>query len=143
MDRVLGLEMGADDYVVKPLSLKELAARCRVALRRRGPEAEGAQGYRDEDFEVEFDAYVARYRGRELRLTAKEFELFRVLVEAAGRVLTRERLLDRVWGHDTEVDLRSVDAHVRRLRAKLGPGRAHVETVVGLGYRFVKEDGGL
>ena len=139
VDRVLGLEMGADDYVVKPLSLKELAARCRVALRRRGPEAEGAQGYRDEDFEVEFDAYVARYRGRELRLTAKEFELFRVLVEAAGRVLTRERLLDRVWGHDTEVDLRSVDAHVRRLRAKLGPGRAHVETVVGLGYRFVKE----
>jgi DNA-binding response OmpR family regulator len=141
VDRVLGLEMGADDYVVKPFSLKELAARCRVALRRKGPEAQGAQGYRDENFEIEFDAYVARYRGRELRLTAKEFELFRVLVEAAGRVLTRERLLDRVWGQDADVDLRSVDAHVRRLRAKLGPARAHVDTVVGLGYRFVKEAG--
>jgi DNA-binding response OmpR family regulator len=129
VDRVLGLEMGADDYVVKPFSLKELAARCRVALRRHGPEAAPAQGYRDANFEVEFDSFVA----------AKEFELFRVLIESAGRVLTRERLLDRVWGHDAEVDLRSVDAHVRRLRAKLGLGRNHVETVVGLGYRFVKD----
>jgi DNA-binding response OmpR family regulator len=141
VDRVLGLEMGADDYVVKPFSLKELAARCRVALRRRGPEAEPAQGYRDQSFEVEFDSFVARYRGTDLRLTAKEFELFRALIESAGRVLTRERLLDRVWGHDAEVDLRSVDAHVRRLRAKLGEGRRHVETVVGLGYRFVKDGG--
>ncbi|HUG54170.1 MAG TPA: response regulator transcription factor [Vicinamibacteria bacterium] len=139
VDRVLGLEMGADDYVVKPFSLKELAARCRVALRRKGGEGASPQGYRDENFEIEFESYVARYQGSELRLTAKEFELFRALVEAAGRVLTRERLLDRVWGQDTEVDLRSVDAHVRRLRAKLGAGRAHLETVVGLGYRFVKE----
>jgi DNA-binding response OmpR family regulator len=139
VDRVLGLEMGADDYVVKPFSLKELAARCRVALRRHGPEAAPAQGYRDANFEVEFDSFVARYRGTDLRLTAKEFELFRVLIESAGRVLTRERLLDRVWGHDADVDLRSVDAHVRRLRAKLGLGRGHVETVVGLGYRFVKD----
>lgn len=138
VDRVLGLEMGADDYVVKPFSLKELAARCRVAL-RRGEGGAASETYRDENFEVEFDSYVARYRGGDLRLTAKEFELFRALVEASGRVLTRERLLDRVWGHDTEVDLRSVDAHVRRLRAKLGAGRAHLETVVGLGYRFVKE----
>jgi DNA-binding response OmpR family regulator len=139
VDRVLGLEMGADDYVVKPFSLKELAARCRVALRRHGPEAEPVHGYRDENFEVEFESFVARYRGTDLRLTAKEFELLRVLIESAGRVLTRERLLDRVWGHDTEVDLRSVDAHVRRLRAKLGAGRGHVETVVGLGYRFVND----
>jgi DNA-binding response OmpR family regulator len=141
IDQVLGLEMGADDYVVKPFSLKELAARCRVALRRHGPQAEPARGYRDDAFEVEFDSFVARYRGSDLRLTAKEFELFRVLVESAGRVLTRERLLERVWGHDAEVDLRSVDAHVRRLRAKLGPGRRQVETVVGLGYRFVKDTG--
>jgi DNA-binding response OmpR family regulator len=138
VDRVLGLEMGADDYVVKPFSLKELAARCRAFLRRHGPEAEPMHGYRDECFEVEFESFVARYRGADLRLTAREFELFRVLIESAGRVLTRERLLDRVWGHDTEVDLRSVDAHVRRLRVKLGEGREHVETVVGLGYRFVK-----
>jgi DNA-binding response OmpR family regulator len=139
VDRVLGLEMGADDYVVKPFSLKELAARCRVALRRTGPGAgEEMQGYRDENFEVEFDAYVVRYRGQEIRLTHKEFELFRYLLERAGRVLTRERLLERVWGYETEVETRSIDAHIRRLRLKLGPARNHIETVVGLGYRFVK-----
>lgn len=137
VDRVLGLEMGADDYVVKPFSLKELAARCRVAL-RRASDAEAPQGYRDENFEVDFDAYVVRYQGEEVRLTHKEFELFRHLVERAGRVLTRERLLERVWGYESEVDTRSIDAHIRRLRLKLGPARRHIETIVGLGYRFVK-----
>ena len=137
VDRVLGLEMGADDYVVKPFSLKELAARCRVALRRREPGAPAPAGYRDENFEVEFDSYVLRYQGAELRLTAKEFELFRYFVERAGRVLTRERLLERVWGNSADVDLRSIDAHIRRLRAKLGAARDHIETVVGIGYRFV------
>src|SRR5260221_6741308 len=74
VDRVLGLEMGADDYVVKPFSLKELAARCRVALRRKGPEAQGAQGYRDENFEVEFDSFVARYRGTDPDPTAHDMK---------------------------------------------------------------------
>jgi len=138
VDRVLGLEMGADDYLVKPFSLKELAARCRVALRRAQGNGELPQGYRDENWEIEFDAYVVRYRGEEIRLTHKEFELFRYLVERAGRVLTRERLLERVWGYEPDIDERSIDAHVRRLRLKLGPARSHVETVVGLGYRFVK-----
>lgn len=137
VDRVLGLEMGADDYLAKPFSLKELAARCRAALRRAESRGEAVQGYRDENFEVEFEAFVVRYRGAEVRLTHKEFELLRCLVERPGRVLTRERLLERVWGYDTEVDTRSIDAHIRRLRAKLGPARAHVETVVGVGYRFV------
>ena len=137
VDRVLGLEMGADDYVVKPFSLKELAARCRVAL-RRSAEGEAPQGYRDENWEIEFDAYIVRYQGQEVRLTHKEFELFRYLVERAGRVLTRERLLERVWGYESDVETRSIDAHIRRLRLKLGPARRHVETVVGLGYRFVK-----
>ena len=139
VDRVLGLEMGADDYLVKPFSLKELAARCRAALRRADTGEEGPQGYRDENFEIEFDAFVLRYRGQEVRLTHKEFELFRYLVERAGRVLTRERLMERVWGYDTEVDTRSVDAHIRRLRHKLGEARHHVETVVGVGYRFVSQ----
>jgi DNA-binding response OmpR family regulator len=139
VDRVLGLEMGADDYVVKPFSLKELAARVKVALRRAsGGGGEAPQGYRDENWEIEFDAYSVRYRGQEVRLTHKEFELFRYMVERAGRVLTRERLLERVWGWDAEIDVRSIDAHMRRLRLKLGPARHHVETVVGLGYRFVK-----
>jgi two-component system, OmpR family, phosphate regulon response regulator PhoB len=137
IDRVLGLEMGADDYVVKPFSLKELAARCRAALRRREPGASAPAGYRDENFEIEFDSYVLRYRGAELRLTAKEFELFRYLVERRGRVVTRERLLSDVWGYDTDVETRSIDAHIRRLRVKLGPARDHIETIVGLGYRFV------
>ena len=138
VDRVLGLEMGADDYMVKPFSLKELAARCRVALRRTSTTGEAPQGYRDENFEVEFDSYVMRYRGEEIRLTHKEFELFRFMVERAGRVLTRERLLERVWGYESDVETRSIDAHIRRLRLKLGPARNHIETVVGLGYRFVK-----
>jgi DNA-binding response OmpR family regulator len=141
VDRVLGLEMGADDYVVKPFSLKELAARCRVALRRADGGGEAPQGYRDENFEVEFDAFSVRYKGEEIRLTPKEFELFRYMLERAGRVLTRERLLERVWGYESDVETRSIDAHIRRLRLKLGPARQHVETIVGIGYRFVKDPG--
>jgi DNA-binding response OmpR family regulator len=136
VDRVLGLEMGADDYVVKPFSLKELAARCRAALRRTAEEA-APSAYRDQDFEVEFDAYVARYKGQDLRLTSKEFAVFRCLVERPGRVLTRDRLLELIWDEDADVDARSIDAHIRRLRARMGPARKHVETVVGIGYRFV------
>jgi DNA-binding response OmpR family regulator len=138
VDRVLGLEMGADDYVVKPFSLKELAARAKVALRRADVPGQAAQAYRDENFEVEYDSYLVRYKGEEIRLTPKEFELFRYLVERAGRVLTRERLLERVWGYESDVETRSIDAHIRRLRLKLGPARKHIETIVGLGYRFVK-----
>ena len=138
VDRILGLEMGADDYMVKPFSLKELAARCKVALRRAAGTGEPPQGYHDENWEIEFDSYIVRYQGQEIRLTHKEFELFRYMVERAGRVLTRERLLERVWGWEADVDSRSIDAHIRRLRLKLGPARHHVETVVGLGYRFVK-----
>ena len=137
VDRVLGLEMGADDYLVKPFSLKELAARCRAALRRAETSSGPAGAYHDENFEVEFDAYLVRYRGQEVRLTPKEFELFRYMVERPGRVVTRERLLEHVWGYDTDIETRSIDAHIRRLRMKLGPARDHVETIVGLGYRFV------
>ena len=86
---------------------------------------------------MEFDAYLVRYRGQEVRLTPKEFELFRYMVERPGRVVTRERLLEHVWGYDTDIETRSIDAHIRRLRMKLGPARNHVETIVGLGYRFV------
>jgi DNA-binding response OmpR family regulator len=138
VDRVLGLEMGADDYMVKPFSLKELAARCRAALRRVEEAAEPAQAYRDENFDIEFDAYLVRYRGKEVRLTHKEFDILRYLVERPARIITRERLLEAIWGYEAEIDARSIDAHIRRLRTKLGPAREHIETVVGLGYRFVR-----
>ncbi len=142
LDRVLGLELGADDYLVKPFSLKELAARCRAALRRASA-GDGTQAvYSDGDFEIAFEDYLVRYRGQEVRLTLKEFELLRYLVERAGRVVTRERLLERVWGYDPEVNTRSIDAHVRRLRLKLGAGRRHIETVVGVGYRFLSRPEG-
>jgi DNA-binding response OmpR family regulator len=140
-DRILGLEMGADDYVVKPFSLKELAARCRAALRRAEGGLRPAGAYRDDVFEIDFDAYLVRYQGREVRLTRKEFELLACLVRRSGRVVTRERLLEEVWGGDTEVDTRTIDAHIRRLRVKLADGRHHVETVVGLGYRFLPSSG--
>src|SRR5262245_27572961 len=141
VDRILGLEMGADDYVVKPFSLKELAARCRVVMRRADGRTDATTAYTDENFEVEFDAYLVRYRNRDIRLTYKEFELFRYLLERAGRVITRDRLLERVWGLDAEVDARSVDAHIRRLRRKLGAGRDPIQTVVGAGYRFLARFG--
>jgi DNA-binding response OmpR family regulator len=136
VDRILGLEMGADDYVVKPFSSKELVARCRAALRRSTVEEAPSEGYRDENFEVDYGACTVRYQGHEVHLTQREFRLLRGLMEARGRVLTRERLLETVWD-DSGVDARAVDAAVRRLRAKLGEGRAHVQTLVGFGYRFV------
>lgn len=136
VDRVLGLEMGADDYVLKPYSARELVARCRAALRRSASADAPFEGYRDEAFDIDFAACTVRYLDQEVRLTRREFSLLRVLVEARGRVLTRERLLDAVWD-DGDVDARAVDAAMRRLRAKLGPGRRHIETLVGFGYRFV------
>ena len=143
VDRVLGLEMGADDYVVKPFSLKELVARCRAALRRSAGGETPSEGYHDENFDVEYGSCSVRFRGTEVRLTHREFQLLRALLEARGRVLTRERLLSDVWD-EAEVDARAVDAAVRRLRSKLGGGRRHVETLVGFGYRFVvrpRDDG--
>ena len=121
VDRVLGLEMGADDYVVKPFSLKELAARAKVALRRAGGVGEAPQGYRDENWEIEFDAYVVRYQGEEIRLTHKEFELLPA-TWSSGRAgcSPGSGLLERVWGWDSDIDVRSIDAHIRRLRVKLG-----------------------
>ena len=136
VDRVLGLEMGADDYVVKPFSAKELVARCRAALRRGVAADTPAEGYHDENFAIDYASCSVRYRERDVRLTHREFRLLRAMVDARGRVLTRERLLESVWD-DAEVDPRAVDAAMRRLRSKLGPGRQHLETLVGFGYRFI------
>ncbi len=139
-DRVIGLDAGADDYVTKPFSLRELAARVRAVLRRGKPEGPPAPSvYRGQHL-------VGRLRGG-LRspwtaspsgLTRREFELLRYLVENKNRVLSRDRLLERVWGYDRLIETRSVDVHIGRLRGKLAAAGRQIETVVGLGYRFVE-----
>jgi DNA-binding response OmpR family regulator len=141
-DRVSGLDLGADDYVTKPFSLRELAARVRAVLRRRQPAGvmpEATSVYRGKRLTADFDAVSVAVNGRPVRLTRREFELLRCLVENRNRVLSRDRLLERVWGYDRTIETRSVDVHVGRLRGKLGSAGDQIETVVGLGYRFVEE----
>ena len=139
-DRIAGLDVGADDYVTKPFSLRELAARVRAVLRRRnGDEHDtSAPVYRGRHIVADFDAVSVAVDGRPIRLTRREFELLRYLVANRNRVLSRDRLLERVWGYDQAIETRSVDVHVGRLRGKLGEAGQQIETVVGLGYRFVE-----
>ena len=139
-DRVNGLDVGADDYVTKPFSLRELAARVRAVLRRGRPEPTGGDAavYRGKYLVADFDAVAVSVEGQPIRLTRREFELLKYLVENRNRVLSRDRLLERVWGYDRLIETRSVDVHVGRLRGKLGPVGRQIETVVGLGYRFVE-----
>lgn len=137
-DRVAGLDLGADDYMTKPFSLRELAARVRAVLRRRASEPPLGVGiYRGRHLAADFDAVVVTVNDAPIRLTRREFDLLRCLVENRNRVLSRDRLLERVWGYDRSVETRSVDVHVGRLRSKLGPAGPQIETVVGIGYRFV------
>jgi DNA-binding response OmpR family regulator len=137
-DRILGLDLGADDYVTKPFSPRELAARIRAVLRRRASNGAGPIAmYRGPHLVADFDAVSVAVDGEPLRLTRREFDLLRCLVENRNRVLSRDRLLARVWGYDQSIETRSVDVHVGRLRAKLGTAGPQIETVVGLGYRFV------
>jgi two-component system, OmpR family, alkaline phosphatase synthesis response regulator PhoP len=140
-DRVAGLDLGADDYVTKPFSLRELGARVRAVLRRRGRAGEEAAQpavYRGRHLTADFDAVDIAVDGTAVRLTRREFELLKFLVENRNRVLSRERLLERVWGYNQFIETRSVDVHVGRLRAKLGPAGEQIETVIGLGYRFAE-----
>jgi DNA-binding response OmpR family regulator len=139
-DRVTGLDLGADDYITKPFSLRELAARVRAVLRRKGQGTGTApQVYQGEHLFADFDAVAVAVDGTPIRLTRREFELLKCLVENRNRVLSRDRLLERVWGYDHYVETRSVDVHVGRLRSKLGAAGPQIETVVGLGYRFVEQ----
>jgi two-component system, OmpR family, alkaline phosphatase synthesis response regulator PhoP len=144
-DRVSGLEMGADDYVTKPFSLRELVARVRAVLRRPPlvPDADRNPGYQRGRLAIDFEAVSVRVSGAPVRLTKREFELLRFLVENRNRVLSRDRLLERVWGLDRQVETRSVDVHVGRLRGKLGQAGRQIETVIGMGYRFVEEPNAL
>jgi len=140
-DRIVGLELGADDYLVKPFSPKELVARVRAVLRRPPPVSGNDRnpGYERGRLAIDFEAVSVRVSGSPVRLTKREFELLRFLVENRNRVLSRDRLLERVWGLDRQVETRSVDVHVGRLRGKLGQAGRQIETVIGMGYRFVEE----
>ena len=136
-DRVSGLEQGADDYVTKPFSLRELTARVRAVL-RRGPAELPRQGrYEGDRLMADFEAVAIAVDGDPVRLTRREFELLQYLVHNKNRVVSRDRLLERVWGYERLVETRSVDVHVGRLRNKLRTAGHQIETVVGLGYRFV------
>jgi DNA-binding response OmpR family regulator len=138
-DRVAGLDLGADDYITKPFSLRELAARVRAVLRRRqGAAAPEGSVYRGTHLDADFDAVAVSVDTHPVKLTRREFELLRFLVQNRNRVLSRERLLERVWGYEHFIETRSVDVHVGRLRAKLGVVGQQIETVVGLGYRFIE-----
>ena len=138
-DRVAGLELGADDYITKPLALRELVARVRAVLRRGAPgeRKTATAAYSGNHLMADFDAISVRVDGSQIRLTRREFELLRFLVENRNRVISRDKLLERVWGWDDSVETRSVDVHIGRLRSKLGIASRQIETVIGLGYRFI------
>ena len=137
-DRVRGLEQGADDYITKPFSMRELTARVRAVLRRsEATEPRLPPRYIGDRLVADFDAIAVSVDGEAVRLTRREFELLQYLVRNKNRVVSRDRLLERVWGYERLVETRSVDVHVGRLRAKLRSAGRQIETVIGLGYRFV------
>jgi len=140
IDKVVGLELGADDYVTKPFSTRELVARVRAVLRRR-TESEDTAGTALEagPVRMDVDRHVVTVDGEQLAMPLKEFELLELLLRNAGRVLTRGQLIDRVWGSDYVGDTKTLDVHVKRLRAKIEPDPGaprHLMTVRGLGYKF-------
>jgi DNA-binding response OmpR family regulator len=134
-DRVAGLELGADDYVTKPFSIKELLARVRSVLRR--VDEDSATRYEDDLLTIDFSEVRVFCEGRSIKLTNKEFALLSALAKNADRVNTRLQILDNVWGYSYYGDARTLDVHIRRLRQKLGSCGGCIETVVGVGYRFV------
>jgi len=142
-DRVLGLDLGADDYVAKPFSVRELMARVRAILRRSQPRADGKalpDQLRFDAAEVDFRSYEARRNGAPVDMTRKEFAILRYLASRAGEVVSRDDLLNEVWGYDSYPSSRTVDNHVAGLRAKLERDASqpeHIKTVHGVGYKFV------
>jgi len=140
-DRIVGLEMGADDYLPKPFSPRELAARVKAVLRRVS-KAELPAVWRCGVLSVDWDRRIVKIKQKAVSLTPKEFDLLKALVEAAGRVLSRDAMLERVWGYDqaAEIQSRTVDLHVSQLRQKLGPEGKRILTSTGAGYRFQMPD---
>ena len=133
-DKISGLELGADDYITKPFSVKELLARVRAVLRRTSENQ--IQRYADEKLSIDFEDMRVSCCEENIKLTRKEFALLETLVKNQNRVATRQKLLDDVWGYSYFGDTRTLDVHIRRLRQKLGECGSFIETVVGIGYRF-------
>lgn len=139
VDRVIGLELGADDYVTKPFSPRELVLRVKAILRRKEVGQESEKLFRIGDLLIDIDRHHVAIKERPVQLTSTDFKLLVELASKRGRVQTREHLLDRVWGYTYEGYARTVDTHIRRLREKLGSLGDHIETIRGVGYRFKEE----
>lgn len=142
IDKILGLELGADDYITKPFSIRELNARIKAVLRRISPLEEGADLYRFADVEIDYNKHEIKKNGIKVDLTLKEFELLDHLIKNKGKVLTRDLLLDKIWGYEYVGETRTVDVHIRHLRQKLEEDDKNpkfIETVRGIGYRFNHE----
>jgi two-component system alkaline phosphatase synthesis response regulator PhoP len=136
VDRIVGLEMGADDYVTKPFSVRELILRIKAILKRADGGLTEVRKVEIKDLSILPDQHVVYVKGEEVILTHLEFNLLLALVNSNGRVLTRDTLLNKVWGYDYYGDTRTVDVHVRRLRQKLGAAADYVKTIRGTGYKF-------
>ncbi|RNC29500.1 MAG: Transcriptional regulatory protein WalR [Candidatus Dichloromethanomonas elyunquensis] len=138
IDKVLGLELGADDYITKPFGVRELLARIKVRLRRTSPEKDEEAIIRG-DLKIELNSFTVKIRDQVIDFTPKEFELLRLLASHAGKVYTRDELLEKIWGYEYPGDTRTVDVHIRHLRQKVEKDPAnpeYIETLRGIGYRF-------
>ena len=136
VDKILGLELGADDYITKPFSVRELIARVKALLRRAAPQNEEEGILHVGGLTIDVGNYEAFRNGEKLSLTLKEFELLKLLVLSRGKVLTRDFLLDRIWGYEFYGETRTVDVHIRHIRQKLGDDAHYIETIRGVGYKF-------
>ena len=139
IDKILGLELGADDYITKPFSVRELMARVKAVLRRYTKSDESSEKFVFGDIEADFENHSVICAGEKIELTLKEFELLEVLVKNRGKILTREMLLDKIWGYEYIGESRTVDVHIRYLRKKVEKDDKNpkfIETIRGVGYRF-------
>jgi two-component system phosphate regulon response regulator PhoB len=139
IDRVLGLELGADDYITKPFSPRELVLRVKNLLRRGQRDTKAAERITVGELNIDIPRHLVSVAGRKVDLTVTEFKLLSLLAQRRGRVQSREQLLRDVWEYDNLIDTRTVDTHMRRLREKLGKAARYLDTVRGVGYRFVED----